>query len=150
MFVFSVKTSYKQLLSALACVAVIAVATVAALILPGQDAAVVGAVSQRVTGTEERIAYLRSLGYEAAGEEVREVRLPDEPDEVLEQYNALLEQAGMSLSPYYGKRVRLYTYEVTNAAPEEPATAHLYVYRDRIIAGDVSANAADGTMKPLM
>ncbi len=140
MFVFSVKTSYKQILSALGCVAVVAVAVVMAAVLPEQ-ATVVSAT--RVTSGEERVAYLRSLGLEIAedSEEVREVRIPDEPDEVLLQYNTLQEQAGRSLEAYYGKRVRLYSYEVENGG-----VAHLYVYRNRIVAGDIEH---DGEMQPI-
>lgn len=140
MFVFSVKTSYKQILSALGCVAVIAVAVVMAAVLPEQ-AAVVSAA--RVMSSDERVSYLRSLGLEVAenSEEVREVRIPDEPDEVLSQYDALQEQAGRSLAAYGGKRVRLYSYEVANGG-----VAHLYVYRDRIVAGDVEL---DGEMQAI-
>lgn len=130
MFVFSVKTSYKQILSALGCVAVVAVAVIMSAVLPKHTVA----TSARVTSSEERVSYLRSLGLEIAedSEEVREVRIPDEPDEVFSQYNALQEQAGRSLEAYYGKRVRLYSYEIANGG-----VAHLYVYRDRIVAGDV-------------
>ncbi len=140
MFVFSVKTSYKQILSALGCVAVVAVAVVTAAVLPEQAVVVSTA---RVTSSEERVSYLRSLGFEIAedSEEVREVRIPDEPDEALQQYNALQEQAGRSLEAYCGKRVRLYSYEVGNGG-----VAHLYVYRDRIVAGDVER---DGEMQPI-
>ena len=131
MFVCSVKTSYKQILAALGCVAVVAVAAVSAAVLPEPAVTVSGA---RVTSSEQRVAYLRSLGHEIVedSEEVREVRIPDEPDEVLLQYDALQESAGRSLMAYSGKRVRLYSYEVTDGG-----VAHLYVYRDRIVAGDI-------------
>lgn len=131
MFVFSVKTSYKQILSALGCVAVVVVAMVMAVVLPEQTVAVSAA---RVKSSAERVSYLRSLGIEIveSSEEVREVRIPDEPDEALLQYSVLQEQVGRSLTEYCGKRVRLYSYEVANGG-----IAHLYVYRDRIVAGDV-------------
>ncbi len=85
---------------------------------------------------EQRIGCLNQLGYETVSEpiKVQEIRLPDEADTVLEQYNALLEQAGMDLTSYYGKRVKCYSYRVLNH-PDGDATAHLYVYRDKIVAG---------------
>lgn len=150
MFVLSVKTSYKQLLSVLACVAVLAVAAVVSAVTPTNVGVVaVGSDTIRVSDTTERLSYLRSCGYEAAAEEVREVRLPDEPDEALTQYETVQLEVGRSLVPYYGKRVRLYTYTITNADPSEPATAHIYVYRNKIIAADVTVNTANGTVKPL-
>lgn len=140
MFVFSVKTSYRQVLSALGCVAVVAVAAVTAALLPEQAVVV---STTRVTSSEERVAYLCSLGVEitADSEEVREVRIPDEPDEVLLQYDALQETVGRSLTAYSGKRVRLYSYQTADGGE-----AHLYVYRDRIVAGDVERG---GTMHPI-
>ncbi len=139
MFVFSVKTSYRQVLSVLGCAMVVAVAAVSAAVLPKQGVA----VSARVMSGEERAAYLRSCGVEitADSEEVREVRIPDEPDEALLQYNALQETAGRSLMPYSGKRVRLYSYQTADGGE-----AHLYVYRDRIVAGDVEF---EGDMNPI-
>ncbi|MBQ7037650.1 MAG: DUF4830 domain-containing protein [Clostridia bacterium] len=140
MFVFSVKTSYRQVLSVLGCVAVVAVAAVSAAVLPKESVAV---SATRVTSSEERASYLRSLGVQITenSEEVREVRIPDEPDEALLQYNSLQESAGRSLTPYSGKRVRLYSYQTADGG-----RAHLYVYRDRIVAGDVEL---EGDMQPL-
>ncbi len=140
MFVFSVKTSYRQIVSALGCVAVVAVAVVMAAAMPKQTAAV---STVRVTSSEERVSYLRSNGVEIAenSEEVREVRIPDEPDEALLQYTALQETAGRSLEDYCGKRVRLYSYQTADGG-----NAHLYVYRDRIVAGDVER---EGEIQPI-
>ncbi len=131
MFVISVKTSWRQVLSLLGCVAVLAVAVVMAVLLPQPAAGPVGA---RVIDSADRLAYLRAQGFaiDEGSEEVREVRIPDEPDENLLQYDALQQEVGRSLQPYYGKRVRLYTYDIG-----ETGTAHLLVYRDRVIAGDV-------------
>ena len=135
MFVISLKTDRKQALTAIGCAAVLLIAVLTAVMVPKPE---VTATSARVTNSEDRLAYLRACGIEADGnsEEVREVRLPDEPDETVAEYNALQEQSERSLAPYYGKRLRLYTYDaVTN---DGAATAHLYVYRDRVVAGDVT------------
>ena len=131
MFICSVRTGYKQILAVLGCVAVLVVAAVAATVFPQR---VITVSSARVTSSEQRVAYLRSLGHEIVedSEEVREVRIPDEPDEVILQYDMLQEDTGRSLASYSGKRVRLYSYEVVDGGE-----AHLYVYRDRIVAGDI-------------
>ncbi len=138
MFVFSVKTSYRQVIAVLGCVAVIAAAILLGALFPSPTAEIANA---RVTDSAQRIAYLNAQGYEVVedSEEVREVRIPDELDETLVQYNAVQEQTGRSLLPYRGKRVRLYTYQVTDGG--EPIAASLYVYRDTLIAGDVAGKA---------
>ena len=140
MFVLSVKTSYKQVISVCGCIAVIAVAIVLSAVLPSHT---VQTASVRVSDSMGRVDYLRSLGYEVTdqSEEVREIRMPDEPDAVLEEYNALQETVGRSLEPYYGKRVRLYSYSVTNSENVTPVRANLYVYHDRLIAADVDGKA---------
>ncbi len=140
MFVFSVKTGYRQILSVLGCVAVVAMAAVTAAVLPKQSVAV---SATRVTSSEERIAYLRALGVEITenSEEIREVRIPDEPDEARLRYDALQETVGRSLTAYGGKRVRLYSYQTADGGE-----AHLYVYRDRIVAGDVEC---EGDIHPV-
>lgn len=140
MFVISVKTSRRQVLSMLGCLAVLAAAITMAVVLP-QPAA--DPVNAQAADSADRVAYLRAQGLEIdeGSEEVREVRIPDEPDENLLQYDALQQEVGRSLQTYGGKRVRLYTYDVG-----ETGTAHLFVYRDRVIAGDVTV---DGDVRVL-
>ncbi len=145
MFVFSIRATKKQVLSSLMCLGLVTVLAIAAAFFPTSSQLVSGspAVSTQVGTEEQRIAFLKSLGYETEAEpmEIREVRIPDEPDEVLTKYNELQKQAGMDLEPYFGKRVKLYTYRILNS-DEGEGLAHLYVYRDTIVAGDLTT--ADG------
>lgn len=73
----------------------------------------------------------------------------DEFDEVFTQYNDLQKTAGMDLEPYHGKRVKCWTYTVLNYPGEEGVLAHLYIYKDKIVGGDVSSTALDGFMHGL-
>ncbi len=134
MFVISVKTGYRQILAVLGCVAVLAVAIVLSVCTPKQPDTAVGV---HVSDSAARVAYLRAQGFtvDETSEQVREVRFPDEPDEAFLQYVQLQREAGWSPEDYYGKRVKVYTYQVG-----ESDTARLYVYRDRVIAGDVTAD----------
>ena len=95
--------------------------------------------------------YIASCGYTpaAADAEVREVVLPTDFDETLTQYDALQQQAGFDFAAYRGKRVKCYTYTVTNI-PDTAAVAHLYVYNDKVIGGDISSISADGFCRPLV
>lgn len=152
MFVFSMKADRRRLLLALVCVLVLVVAVVLAVVLPGRERPTGGrTVSLRAATAEERVSLLRELGHEVdpASERVEEVRLPDDPDDTLRAYETVQEQAGMGLLPYCGKRVKRYTYRVTNAQVDSAVTASLYVYRDRVVAGDITAAGADGFQKPL-
>ncbi len=140
MFVFSVKAEKKVLAVALVCVLAVVGMVTLGLCLPAKH--VSGkAVSFKATTAEERLALLHDLGHETAAdsETVREIRLPDEPDDVLIAYEQLQLDSGLGLLKYSGKRVKLYTYTVTNAQSDK-AEAHLYCYRDRVVAGDITVN----------
>lgn len=145
MFVVSVKTGKKQLLTALACIALVAVLATVSLLIPAPNDSIVSGtpVVSTVVGTgEERISFLKNLGYEVEEEavQIREIRIPDEPDAALLTYNELQKQAGLDLEPYLGKRVKLYSYRVVGG--NSASAAHLYVYRNTVIAGHV--DTADG------
>ena len=142
MFVFSVKTSRKQLLWFVLCAVGLAALVSVAVCWPGASAPTSASREDR----SSRIAYLQALGYVADpdSEEVREVLIPDEFDDAFAQYNALQQTAGMDLAPYHGKRVKCWSYSVLNFPDDETAQAHLYVYDNRVIGGDISAVVPGG------
>ncbi len=145
MFVFSCKTTKKQLVWAVVCVFLLVAILLTLAFWP--EAATDTAAPLSVATAEEGAAYLRSLGYEVSGGDVREIQLPDEPDQTLSTYNALLQKAGLDITPYLGKRVKYRTYTVENH-PDGTATAHLYIYKDTIIAGDITVNGVPTILKP--
>ena len=151
MFVFSVKTSRRQLLSLLLCVVVLLLILVAAFVWPAGKAATTSAAVHAADGGA-RVDYLRSLGYEVdpTFEEVREVLIPDEFDEVFAAYNAMQQEADMDLLPYHGKRLKCWSYRLTNAVSDGEVLAHLYVYDDEIVGGDISETVADGDTGALL
>ena len=146
MFVLSIKTGKKQLIFSLIALCVVATIAVLAVALPpiqSTSATEVPVVSTRGGTGEERVAFLKNLGYETESEamEVEEIRLPDETDETIRKYNEIQKKVGFDLEAYLGKRVKRYTYRVLNAE-NEPSHACLYVYRDTVIAGHI--RTADG------
>ena len=146
MFVLSFKTGKKQLFFTLLAVCAVVMVTVLALAIPPMQntaSSEVPVVSTRGGTSEERVAFLKNLGYETEAEplEVEEIRLPDETDTVISQYNAMQKKMGFDLEAYLGKRVKRYTYRVLNVDSPSSSVC-LYVYRDTVIAGHVTT--ADG------
>lgn len=146
MFVFSVKTSRRQLWIGLICLAALVIVLAAAFLWPA------GAVKQTGAAAADRegqIAYLRSLGWEVDANwcEVREVLIPDEFDDVFAAYNELQKAAGMDLAPYHGRRLKCWSWRVLNG--EEETLAHLYVQGDRVVGGDVTPTLAGSKAAPL-
>lgn len=151
LFVFSVKTSKKQIISLILCVVMLIAILVVVAVWPSSEAS--AQIYQPVSARDdvERVGFLRSLGYEvdAASAEVREVLIPDEFDEVFSKYNDVQQTAGMDLEPYRGRRMKCWTYEITNYPDDSSVLAHLYVYNDKIVGGDVASTSVDGFMRGL-
>ena len=63
-------------------------------------------------------------------------------------YNALQQQQGYDLTPYKGKQVQLYTYEITNyTGYDQGIVADLLVSNGRVIGADLcNTSAKDGFM----
>lgn len=147
MFVLSMKTTRPRMLAACGIVTLLAVTVIA--LACGQKTVATAAVAPDEGG---RIAYLNGLGYEVASGtgEVREVLIPVEFDDAFAAYNQLQQTAGMDLSPYRGKRVKCWTYTVTNVPDDGQILAHLYIYKDKVVGGDISSTAQNGFTQGLI
>lgn len=146
MFVLSMKTTRPRVIAGLAAVLTLLALIVTLSLQPGAAAPTAAAATDT-----QRIAFLQGLGYEVqpAGE-VREVLIPAEFDESFTAYNALQQEAGMDLSPCRGKRVKCWTYTVTNYPGDDTVQAHLYVYKSAVVGGDISSTRQDGVRQGLL
>lgn len=151
MFVFSFKTSKRQIVSMICCVVMLVAVILVIIFWPfgGATADTYSPVGGQ--SDKERIAFLTDLGYQVDSKapEVKEVLIPDEFDDVFTKYNQLQKDAGMDLQPYHGKRVKCWTYKIVNNPDQGEVQANLYVYKDKIVGGDISSTALDGFMHGL-
>ena len=96
---------------------------------------------------EDRIAYLKELGWEVDEEPVEsmELELPEELTGSYAAYNELQLAQGFDLRDYLGKSVSRWTYQVRNY-PDRPEDVqlNLYLLADRPVAGDVIAGGEGG------
>ena len=96
---------------------------------------------------EDRIAYLKELGWEVDEEPVEsmELELPEELTGSYAAYNELQLAQGFDLRDYLGQGVSGWTYQVRNY-PDRPEDVqlNLYLCEDRPIAGDISAGGEGG------
>jgi len=104
---------------------------------------------QKMAAREERTAYLASLGWEcnAGAETHKRIKLPDCRTGGMKDYNEMQRVCGYDLAPYIGKTVDVYTLPITNY-PGWTASVYatLYLYRGRLIGGDIHAASLDGFM----
>ncbi|HJB25141.1 MAG TPA: DUF4830 domain-containing protein [Firmicutes bacterium] len=150
MFTISFRLKRRTVITAI--VSVLAVGILGCLILclgKGEaDAAAEPQTLYSARTDEERIEFLNSFGWEVQPQpaEVMELTIPETFDGVYKEYNEIQQRQGMDLSKYKGKRVKRWTYEITNYPDEPQVVANLLVYEDKIIGGDVSTVRLDGFM----
>lgn len=138
-FIWTAKLSKKKV--ALTLTAVLLASAAALLLLGTRGTAASAAVSPKGVKTEEdRVAYLEQWGWQVSPQAalVEELALPEEFGEEYAKYLELQTGQGFDLSKYAGKRIRRYTYEVLNyPTGETGVVAHLLLYRNRVIGGEV-------------
>ena len=99
-----------------------------------------------------RLAFCKERGILLEEEplETVEVLIPQTFDAVYAQYQTLQQEQGFDLQPYQGKAVRRYSYRVTNyPGNSENIRCNLYLYEERLVAGDVCSVELNGFMHGL-
>jgi hypothetical protein len=101
---------------------------------------------------EDRIAFIESFGIRVKNEPTREetFTMPDDFDRVISDYNQIQKSQGLDLTKYGRKRVTHYAYEVTNYDTDAAVYVNLIVYRNRIIAADISSASDGGFVSSLL
>ena len=146
MMVMTAKVNLKKLSLLLGALILVVIALVTLL---GHQSQTTGAA---VSDNDARVSYLKSFGWEisTAPVESGRVKIPSESSEVFDRYAQLQKTQGFDLSPYAGKTVMRYVYQITNYPnATEPVYATLLVYKGQIIGGDVTNTSADGKVQGL-
>lgn len=93
-----------------------------------------------IKSNEDRIAYLSQWGWQVADEplSVQELLIPKEMDSSYLEYLTMQQAQGFDLSKYAGKRVKRYTYQVTNyPTGEDGVQANLLIFRHTVVGGEI-------------
>lgn len=93
-----------------------------------------------------RAAFLEQFGWEIEKDpvKVKEVRLPEEMEGRFAEYNAIQVRQGFDLTGFCGKRVKVWTYRVTNYPAAGKVEATLIISDGKVIGGDISSTKIDG------
>lgn len=104
-----------------------------------------------IKSNEDRVAFIKNFGIEIEETPLEEdsFTMPENFDRVISGYNELQKKQGLDITKYAKKRVTRYTYKVTNYDSEGEVYANLFVYRNRIVACDVSSASPEGFVTPL-
>ena len=102
---------------------------------------------------EQRVAFISQFGLNVKESPVEsaEFSVPENFDRVINGYNEIQKAQGLDISRYKNKNVTRYTYEVTSYEGYDGTVyVNLIMYRNTIIACDVSTLEVDGFVKPLI
>ena len=139
--IWTAKVNRRKVSLVLAAAVLLGAVTVAASLFWGGGAQAAASMSPRGVKTDEdRVAYLSGWGRQVAPETVsaEELQMPEDFGEEYAQYLELQAAQGFDLTKYAGKRVKRYTWTVTNYPGQpEGVQAHLLLCRNTVIGGEI-------------
>lgn len=158
MFIVTAKLSRRKLAAgALAVALLCGVGYTGSVVLRGGGLSAV-AMAQKsmerkgIKSNEDRIAYLAEFGWAVEGKAIssEELLFPETFDGVYGEFLTVQTQQGFDPAAYAGKRVKRYTYRITNyPTGEEGVVADLYIFQNTVIAGEVLNPRLDGFLHGL-
>lgn len=146
MYIVSMKLDKRKILGALAALCV-AVAVVCVTAPSGTKDVLGSSVSTKASSVKDHISFLSSFGYSVGDKpvQIQEIIIPEQFSAEYEKYNELQKLSGFDLSKYKNKRVKKYTYKVTDYADsDDEVVANVLVYNERVIGGDISSTTLGG------
>lgn len=153
MFIYTARIPKKKLLAGGGALLCCCVVVITALVITAAGKAI--AASAEVKGirdNDDRVSYLQQLGWEVSPEPVltEELLVPSQFDPTYSDYLALQSDQGFDLTQYCGKRIKRYTYEITNyPTGESGVQVALLIYKNTVIGGEVLSPAAGGFLHGL-
>ena len=154
MFILPAKLKRERLIAGAAAVAALcAVVAIAVGVISVRGGTASASADQKgIKTNEDRVAYLESFGWQVQPDPLvtEELLIPQEMDESYEDYLTLQAGQGFDLEKYAGKRVKRYTYEITNYPTGVAGVqANLMIYRNTVIGGEVLSPQMDGFLHGL-
>ena len=99
---------------------------------------------KNVRDNDDRLAYLNGLGWQTSSQPIatEELLIPEEFDESYTGYLQLQADQGFDLTQYKGRRVKRYTYQLTNyPTQDEPVQISLLIYKNRVVGGQIQSSS---------
>jgi hypothetical protein len=154
MFIYSVRASTLKFF----LVIVLTLSVLFGILFVGGSAGTVLAIGEGIDfdgikTNEDRVKFIEGFGISVVSqpEETEEFRIPSEFDRIITEYNQIQLKQGLDLTKYKGKTVTRYTYKVMNYdANNGEASVNLIIYKDRIVACDLSKSDEGNFVLPLL
>ena len=145
MFIVTARLPKKRVLAGAAaalCCCILAILALASGL--GRGAVAVSAEVKNIKSNDDRLAYLNGLGWQVSPQPIatEELLIPEQFDDSYQGYLQLQSDQGFDLNQYRGKRVKRYTYQLTNyPAQAEPVQIALLVYKNKVVGGQIQSSS---------
>ena len=145
MFIVTARLPKKRVLAGAAaalCCCILAILALASGL--GRGAVAVSAEVKNIKSNDDRLAYLNGLGWQVSPQPIatEELLIPEEFDDSYEGYLKLQTDQGFDLTQYRGKRVKRYTYQLTNYPTQaEPVQIALLIYKNKVVGGQIQSSS---------
>ena len=154
MFIYSVRASTLRFFA----VIILTIAMLLGIVIFARNeatayTAATGVDFSGIKTNEDRLAFISKFVSGVSGEpcETISFSVPENFDRIMLAYNEIQKSQGLDITKYKNKKVTRYTYEAEKWGEEEtPVFINLIVYRNKIIACDVSSQNPEGFVKPLV
>ena len=100
-----------------------------------------------------RVRFLGQFNLKVTPEpiETAQIKIPTQFNKVYENYNKIQKENGLNLENYKGKTCTKYTYGVLNYKDRpDGVRANIFVFENKVIAGDICSLEIDGFMHGFM
>ncbi len=154
MFIYSVRASTLRFFA----VIILTIAALVTLVVLGGNEATAFTSSTSVDfdgikTNEDRLKFISQFVTGVSGEPSESVTfsVPENFDRIMLSYNEIQKSQGLDITKYKNKKVTRYTYEVEKWGEDEvPVFINLVIYRNKVIACDISSQDPTGFVKPLV
>ena len=155
MFIYSIRASTLRIFA----VIVIAIAALAIIVALGaSDTSALSVSNESVDfdgmkTNSDRLKFISQFVNGVSGEPSESVTfsVPENFDRIMLSYNEIQKSQGLDITKYKNKKVTRYTYELDKWGEDEvPVFINLIVYRNKVIACDISSQDPTGFVKPLV
>ena len=154
MFIYSVRA---KTIRRFAIIVLALVALSAIIVLGSSEATALTANTSvdfnGIKTNEDRLNFISNFVSGVSGEpsEMVTFSVPENFDRIMLAYNEIQKSQGLDITKYKNKKVTRYTYELDSWGEDNvPVFINLIVYRNRIIACDLSSQDPTGFVKPLV
>ena len=142
MIIFTARIPKRRLLAGTSAALCCVFAVLAFALTLGGRAVAASAEVKNIKDNDDRLAYLSGLGWQTSSQPIatEELLIPEEFDESYTGYLQLQADQGFDLTQYKGRRVKRYTYQLTNyPTQDEPVQIALLIYKNRVVGGQIQS-----------